>query len=199
MKPIFLIFFSLIIQFLLTNIFCEEDAKQNSTDQTEYDLTKIYKFNCTNSQIDCSGNGICSDDGLKCECNTGYQTFYENYEDYLMNKPRCNYKSKYQIKALLFSIFLSFGSAHFYTGHTLIGSIQLCFFTFVFFFNFIYAAELSIKHIKKLNRNELKKSFNIIVIMIITLFLFFFWYLFDLIMFYLNIYKDSNNAKLYSY
>ena len=116
-----------------------------------------------------------------------------------MNKPRCNYKSKYQIKALLFSIFLSFGSAHFYTGHTLIGSIQLCFFTFVFFFNFIYAAELSIKHIKKLNRNELKKSFNIIVIMIITLFLFFFWYLFDLIMFYLNIYKDSNNAKLYSY
>ena len=199
MKPIFLIFFSLIIQFLLTNIFCEEDAKQNSTDQTEYDLTKIYKFNCTNSQIDCSGNGICSEDGLKCECNTGYQTFYENYEDYLMNKPRCNYKSKYQIKALLFSIFLSFGSAHFYTGHTLIGSIQLCFFTFVFFFNFIYAAELSIKHIKKLNRNELKKSFNIIVIMIITLFLFFFWYLFDLIMFYLNIYKDSNNAKLYSY
>ena len=199
MKPIFLIFFSLIIQFLLTNIFCEEDAKQNNTDQTEYDLTKIYKFNCTNSQIDCSGNGICSEDGLKCECNTGYQTFYENYEDYLMNKPRCNYKSKYQIKALLFSIFLSFGSAHFYTGHTLIGSIQLCFFTFVFFFNFIYAAELSIKHIKKLNRNELKKSFNIIVIMIITLFLFFFWYLFDLIMFYLNIYKDSNNAKLYSY
>ena len=199
MKKIFLIFFSLIIQFLLTNIFCEEDTKQNSTDQTEYDLTKIYKFNCTNSQIDCSGNGICSEDGLKCECNTGYQTFYENYEDYLMNKPRCNYKSKYQIKALLFSIFLSFGSAHFYTGHTLIGSIQLCFFTFVFFFNFIYAAELSIKHIKKLNRNELKKSFNIIVIMIITLFLFFFWYLFDLIMFYLNIYKDSNNAKLYSY
>ena len=199
MKPIFLIFFSLIIQFLLTNIFCEEDAKQNSTDQTEYDLTKIYKFNCTNSQIDCSGNGICSEDGLKCECNIGFQTFYENYEDYLMNKPRCNYKSKYQIKALLFSIFLSFGSAHFYTGHTLIGSIQLCFFTFVFFFNFIYAAELSIKHIKKLNRNELKKSFNIIVIMIITLFLFFFWYLFDLIMFYLNIYNDSNNAKLYSY
>ena len=199
MKQIFLIFFSLIIQFLLTNIFCEEDAKQNSTDQTEYDLTKIYKFNCTNSQIDCSGNGICSEDGLKCECNIGFQTFYENYEDYLMNKPRCNYKSKYQIKALLFSIFLSFGSAHFYTGHTLIGSIQLCFFTFVFFFNFIYAAELSIKHIKKLNRNELKKSFNIIVIMIITLFLFFFWYLFDLIMFYLNIYKDSNNAKLYSY
>ena len=196
MKPIF---FSLIIQILLINIFCEEESNKNSTEQTGYDLTKIYKFNCTNSRIDCSGNGVCSEDGLKCECNTGYQTFYENFEDYLMNKPRCNYKSKYQIKALLFSLFISFGSAHFYVGHKVIGLIQFCFFTFVFCFNSIFAAKLSIKHIKKLNRDELKKSFNIIVIMIMSLFLFFFWYLFDLIMFYMNIYKDSNNAKLYSY
>ena len=196
MKPIF---FSLIIQILLINIFCEEESNKNSTEQMGYDLTKIYKFNCTNSRIDCSGNGVCSEDGLKCECNTGYQTFYENFEDYLMNKPRCNYKSKYQIKALLFSLFVSFGSAHFYVGHTLIGLIQFCFFTFVFCFNSIFAAKLSIKHIKKLNRDELKKSFNIIVIMIMSLFLFFFWYFFDLIMFYMNIYKDSNNAKLYSY
>ena len=191
--------FIFIFQIPLFYIFCQEETNPNASENPEYDLSKLYKFNCTNSNIDCSGNGICSDDGLKCECNTGYQTFYENYEDYLMNKPRCNYKGKYQIKALLFSIFLSFGSAHFYIGHKLIGIIQLCFFVFVFYFNFIFSAQLSIKHIRKLNRDELKKSFNIIVIMIITLFLFFFWYLFDLIMFYLNIYKDSNNAKLYSY
>ncbi len=175
-----------------------EEENENDSGIT-YDLKKFVKFNCTDSDIDCSGNGKCSEDGLKCECLTGYQTFYENYEDYLMNKPRCNYKSKYQIKALLFSLFISFGSAHFYVGHTVIGLIQFCFFTFVFCFNSIFAAKLSIKHIKKLNRDELKKSFNIIVIMILSLFLFFFWYLFDLIMFYMNIYKDSNNAKLYSY
>ena len=191
--------FIFIFQIPLFYIFCQEEINQDSSNNPEYDLTKLYKFNCTNSNIDCSGNGICSDDGLKCECNTGYQTFYENYEDYLMNKPRCNYKSKYQIKALLFSLFLSFGSAHFYLGHSFIGFLQLFFFAFVISFSSMCFAKLSIKHIKKLNRNELKKSFNLIIIILILLVLLLFWYLFDLIMIYLNVYKDSNNAKLYSF
>jgi len=191
--------FIFIFQIPLFYIFCQEETNQDSSNNPEYDLTKLYKFNCTNSNIDCSGNGICSDDGLKCECNTGYQTFYENYEDYLMNKPRCNYKSKYQIKALLFSLFLSFGSAHFYLGHSFIGFLQLFFFAFVISFSSMCFAKLSIKHIKKLNRNELKKSFNLIIIILILLVLLLFWYLFDLIMIYLNVYKDSNNAKLYSF
>ena len=189
-----------IFQISLLLIYCDEENGENSSsDNTEYDLTKLYKFNCTNSYFDCSGNGICSEDGLKCECNPGYQTFYENYEDYLMNKPRCNYKSKYQIKALLFSIFLSFGTAHFYLGHYFIGFLQLFFFVFVIIFSSINISKLSIKHIKVLQRDELKKSFNLIIIMIILLVIFLFWYLFDLIMVYLNIYKDSNNAKLYSF
>ena len=199
MKLIILIFIILII---LNSIICEEEEINDNnitTDDAGYDLTKLYKFNCTDPLFDCSGNGICSDDGLKCICNLGYQTFYENFEDYLMNKPWCNYKSKYQTKALLFSIFLSFGSAHFYLGHSFIGFFQLCFFVFVISFNTICVAKLSIKHIKKLNRNQLKNSFNLIIIMIISTALFFFWYIFDLIMIYLNVYKDSNNAKLYSY
>ena len=191
--------FIFIFQITLFYIFCQEETNQNASENPEYDLSKLYKFNCTNSNIDCSGNGICSDDGLKCECNTGYQTFYESYEDYLMNKPRCNYKSKYQIKALLFSLFLSFGSAHFCLGHSFIGFFQLFFFTFVISFSSMSVARLSIKHIKKLNRNELKKSFNLIIIILILLLLSLFWYLFDLIMIYLNVYKDSNNAKLYSF
>ena len=189
----------IIFQISLIFIFCQEETSQNSSNNPEYDLSKLYKFNCTNSNIDCSGNGICSEDGLRCECNTGYQTFYENFEDYLTNKPRCNYKSKYQIKALLFSLFLSFGSAHFYLGHSFIGFFQLFFFAFIICFNSICLAKLSIKHIRKLNTAELKKSFNLIIIMIISLVLFLFWYLFDLIMLYLNVYKDCNNAKLYSF
>ena len=189
-----------IFQISLLLIYCDEENGENSSsDNTEYDLTKLYKFNCTNSNFDCSGNGICSEDGLKCECNPGYQTFYENYEDYLMNKPRCNYKSKFQIKALLFSLLLSFGSAHFYLGHSFIGLFQFAFFAFVISFNSINFAKLAIKHVKKVERNELKKSFNLIIIMIILQILFIFWYLFDLIMIYLNVYKDSNYAKLYSY
>ena len=173
--------------------------EEYDSDENAYDLKKIRKFNCTNSEIDCSGNGKCSEDGLKCECDNGFQTFYENYEDYLSNKPRCNYKSKQQIKALLFSLFLSFGSAHFYLGHSLIGIIQLLFFAFIFIFNATFIVKLSIKHIRKLNRAQVKSSFNLIIIMIILSVLFLFWYLFDLIMIYLNIYRDSNNAKMFSF
>ena len=129
----------------------------------------------------------------------GYQTFYDNYEDYLVDKPRCNYKSKQQIKALLFSLFLSFGSPHFYLGHKFIGIIQLLFFTFILIFNTTHIIKLSIKHIKKLNRVQVKASFNVIIIIIILSILFLFWYLFDIIMIYLNIYKDSNNAKMFSF
>ena len=193
------LFFIFIFQILLILIFCEEEASLNNSDNSEYDFSKLYKFNCTDSLIDCSGNGVCSEDGLKCECNTGYQTFYENYENYLMNKPRCNYKSKYQIKALLFSLFLSFGSAHFYLGHYFLGFFQFCFFSFVFIFNSIFISKLSIKHVIKLQRDDIKASFNLIIIMIILLVLFLFWYLFDIIMIYSNIYKDSNNVKPYSF
>lgn len=201
-----LFFFFFIQIILLNNILCfgnskeflEDETIQDSND-TGYDISKLYKFNCTNSNIDCSGNGICSEDGLKCICNEGYQTFYENFEDYLMNNPRCNYKSKYQLKALLFSIFISFGSAHFYLGHPFIGFLQFIFFLFIITFNSIYTAKLSIKHIQKLERDKLKISFNIIIIMIISLTLGAFWYIFDLLMIYLNIYKDSNNAKLASF
>ena len=201
-------FHSIIFIFLIKIInneykyqkFIIEEANKDTNDLEDgYDLKRIVKFNCTDSLIDCSGNGKCSENGLKCECNMGYQTFYDNYEDYLTNKPRCNYKSKNQINALLFSLFLSFGSAHFYLGHTLIGIIQLLFFSFVIVFNSTYIIKLSIKHIKKLNRAQVKTSFNLIIIMIILSILFLFWYLFDLIMIYLNIYKDSNNAKMFSF
>ena len=184
-----------IFRFLIS----EDDNNVKDSDDDEYDLEKLVKFNCTDPLMDCSGNGVCSETGLKCDCYNGYQTFYEKYEDYLINKPRCNYKSKQQINALLFSVFLSFGSAHFYLGHSLIGIIQLAFFSFVFIFNTTFIAKLSIKHIKKVNRAEVKASFNLIIIMIILSVLFLFWYIFDLIMIYLNVYKDSNNAKLYSY
>ena len=127
-----------ILLILSVKILCNENDLKKillTEEQNENDIKNIRKFNCTDSDIDCSGNGKCSEDGLKCECNIGFQTFYENYEDYLVNKPRCNYKSKEQIKALILSLFLSFGSAHFYLGHSLIGIIQLLFCSICHFFN----------------------------------------------------------------
>ena len=198
-----LFFFKFFIKILILGnnlksiILLEEDKEKDL--ENGYDLTKLVKFNCTDPLIDCSGNGLCSENGLKCECDSGYQTYYENYEDYLINKPRCNYKSKQQINALLFSLFLSFGSAHFYLGHSFIGIIQFVFFSFILVFNATLIINLSIKHIRKTSREQVKVSFNLIIIMIILSILFLFWYLFDLIMIYLNIYRDSNNAKMFSY
>ena len=197
-------FFSIIFIFLIENIYIESKVEiikliEEKNDNPQYDLNNIVKFNCTDSLIDCSGNGNCSENGLKCDCIPGYQTFYEDYEDYLISKPRCNYKSKNQMTALLLSLFLSFGSAHFYLGHSIIGIIQLLFFTFIFIFNATFIVKLAIKHLRKLNRAQVKNSFNLIIIMIILSVLFLFWYLFDLIMIYMNIYRDSNNAKLFSF
>ena len=171
----------------------------SSENSDSYNLTIISKFKCENATIDCSNHGICSNDTLKCNCEKGYQTFYNNYEDYLLNKPRCNYKSKNQLNALLFAVFLSFGSVHFYLGNSKVGIFQLIIFSSIFVFNVSNIIILSIKHLKKLGREEVKYSFNIIVIMVILAVLCAFWYLFDLVMVYMNIYRDSNNAKMYNF
>ena len=171
----------------------------SSENSDSYNLTIISKFKCENATIDCSNHGICSNDTLKCICEKGYQTFYKNYEDYLLNKPRCNYKSKNQLNALLFAVFLSFGSVHFYLGNNTVGIFQLIVFSSIFIFNAANIIILSIKHLKKLRREEVKYSFNVIVIMVIFGVVYAFWYLFDLIMVYMNIYRDSNNAKMFNF
>lgn len=162
----------------------------------EYDLNKIEKFTCTNSLVDCSGYGECSSQGDECICIEGYQTHFTNFSDYILNKPRCNYKSKKQLYAFLTALFLTFGSVHFYLGHYLVGYIQLGVFTGIIIFNTIVISKLSIKHLKKLNRTQIKNSFSLIIIMILLSLIFLFWFVFDLLMVFFNIYKDKNNAQL---
>ena len=179
------------------NITSSNTSFSSSENSDSYNLTIISKFKCENASLDCSNHGTCSND--KCNCDRGYQTFYKNYEDYLLNKPRCNYKSKNQLNALLFAVFLSFGSVHFYLGNNTVGILQLIVFSCIFIFNVANIIVLSVKHLKKLRREEKKRSFNIILIMVIFGVLFAFWYLFDLVMVYMNIYRDSNNAKMFDF
>ena len=183
-----------ILLFLLFLYFIQSEKKENNN----YDLNKINKFICENPEIDCSNNGKCSEDKNYCICNEGYQTYFIDFSDYLNNKPRCNYKSKKQLTALIFSLFLSFGSLHFYLGNKILGYIQLLLFIFIFMFNSIFIYKLSIKHLHKLNRMEIKNSFTIILFIVLFSFIFGFWYCFDIIMIYFNIYRDENNANLYN-
>ena len=190
--------FFFILVFCLKTIFIQGQKASNNL--TKFSLEKnISKFNCTNSEIDCSGNGICNENGTECICNYGYLTFYKTQEEYLLNKPRCNYKGKLQIKALLYSIFLSFGSAYFYLGHSFIGTIQFLFFFFVLYNNTRLIVVISKTLVVKADVQILKLAFNLILFMVICMILSFFWYIFDIIMIYLNIYHDSNNSKMYSY
>ena len=100
----------------------------------DYDITKIKQFNCTDSLKHCSGKGICSSTKDNCECFKGYQTYFSNFDSYINNTPRCNYQSKNQNYALMLSIFLTFGSVHFYLGHNLIGFFQFFYLLVVFIF-----------------------------------------------------------------
>jgi len=184
-----------ILFFLLFLYFIQSEKEENNNN---YDLNKINKFICENPEIDCNNNGKCSDDKNFCICNEGYQTYFTDFSDYINNKPRCNYKSKKQLTALIFSLFLSFGSLHFYLGNKILGYIQLITFIFIFTFNSIFIYKLSIKHLHKLNRLEIKNSFTIILFIILFSFIFIFWYCFDIIMIYFNIYRDENNANLYN-
>ena len=163
---------------------------------TDFDITKIEKFNCTNSLINCSGNGKCSKTKDNCECFKGYQTYFTDFDSYINNTPRCNYKSKNQMYALILSIFLTFGSVHYYLGHYIIGTFQLFLFVFTIIFGCIIISKLSIKHLKKVNRVEAKNSFTLLVLMFLFLFIFLFWYIFDIIMVFYNIYRDVNNASM---
>ncbi|MCQ2818222.1 MAG: DUF4149 domain-containing protein [archaeon] len=168
------------------------------TEEEGVDLSDKKSFECNSSFEDCSGHGICSKDKEECICFEGYQTYFTSIDDYMNNKPRCNYKSKQQLYALIFAFFISFGSVYFYLGRYILGSLQLIIFSIIFCTNAYLVSKLSIKHLKKLERNEIKKSFKLILILVLFMVIFIFWYIFDLFMVYFNIYKDSNNAKLES-
>ena len=170
-----------------------------SQSDLEYDLNKVEKFTCQNPLIDCSGYGTCSSQGDECICIDGYQTHFVNFSDYISNKPRCNYKSKKQLYALIAAMFISFGSLHFYLGNYIIGYIQLGVFLIIILCNTVLISKLSIKHLKKLNRSEIKNSFSLIIIMILLSLVFLFWFVFDLLMVFFNVYKDKNNAILSSF
>ena len=82
---------------------------------------------------DCSGNGKCDLNFKMCFCDYNYETYIEDYvkivDDTQIQKLKmCNYEKKSQLTALMLSLFVGFGSEHFYMNKIDIGIAKLCFY-----------------------------------------------------------------------
>lgn len=95
-----------------------------------------------NSDEDCSNNGICTIPTKVCECNNGYTTYIENYKNItsseIENLKLCNYKQKSQAAAFLLSLFIGFGSEHFYLGNYDKAIAKLIFYLFCCLLNIFF-------------------------------------------------------------
>jgi hypothetical protein len=160
-----------------------------------HNITDIIYFKCRESIIDCSNRGVCNKDGDDCDCFNGYTTYFAD-KVYYIQRPRCNYQMKNQIYALVLSMFITFGSMHFYLGNFIVGYIQIIIFFFTLVFNIAAIYRLSIKHTRPLTPIQLKQSLSMGVLIAFSTFVFFMWYLFDIFMVMFAIYKDENNVEM---
>lgn len=172
----------------------------NSTrvlEEETYNISRLERFKCEDAVIQCSGQGICNNELDDCICFDGYATVFD-FDDFVANKQRCNYKLKKQIYAIAFAIFLSFGSAHFYLGNYLIGIFQMIIFVLIFSFGTFMTVRLSMKHTKSVTNTEFKRSLKSMVMICFFSLIFLFWYMFDIFMILFDAYRDSNNIELHS-
>jgi hypothetical protein len=161
-----------------------------------HNITDIVYFRCNDSIIDCSNHGICNNDQDDCICFGGYISYFED-GNYYTDKARCNYKQRNQIYALALSLFVTFGSMHFYLGNYIIGYIQMILFAVILTYNIIAIYYLSVKHMRPLTPIQLKQSLCVGMFIIFSCFLFLMWYLFDTFMIIFGIYRDENNVEMH--
>ena len=182
---------------LLTLLSIFEQNKNNvSISQEKFNLTSYIIFECNNSINDCSNHGECLEDKTDCKCFHGFSTYFLNYTEHFNQSPRCNYKMKKQLNALIIACFMSFGIVHFYLENNYIGFFQLFLFTFIFFTNSFLIIRLSLKHLKNHTSNALSASILQVILIIFLSFVFILWYIFDIIMIVLNMYRDTSNQEI---
>jgi hypothetical protein len=161
-----------------------------------HNITEIAYFKCKDALVNCSNRGVCNNDGDDCICFKGYITYFEDGQYYSLRQ-RCNYQQKSQIYALVLSLFISFGSMHFYLGNHLVGYIQHIIFLSILVCNIFAIYKLSMKHMRPMSPVQLKQSLSIGVVITFSTFAFLMWYIFDIFMVIFAIYKDENNVEMF--
>ena len=201
----FLFKFLFFLNFI--KLFYSKSHFLNKSRQLGKNSNFIINFKSCNNDNQCN-HGIC-ENGY-CKCDKKYVTYIDlkeieeenlkNDEDQIeLNSDIevCNYKLKSQLTALMLSIFIGFGSEHFYMGNKGVGAGKFVFYIFCYFLNIgLLLFYVLFKH----KRNLLKfiGLFEGIYMALGFLFMFF-WNLRDWIKIGLNQIPDSKGFKLYSW
>ena len=161
----------------------DEDINQNGeTDLLNLKETKYY--NCVQSADNCTlANMNCTEDKTNCTCKDGYVTTEKSKYCELAQK-------KKQLTAFLLELFVGFGAGHFYRHHYLMASLKLV--AFVFGIYVICLFPLTAKCV-----TDCCDSDCLVVLVSIIFYLYAlglaFWYIWDLVYFGKNKYKDCSS------
>ena len=150
----------------------------------------FYDFKSQISKYNISSNFNNTEDIIfleKCRCQSGYYT--------IPGDPvSCCYKMKSQKYAFMLNFFLNLGLANFYIGQYIIGSIKLSINVFIFYFICSYCCCRFYKY-----TSDLPIFFNTMIRCLYQFFIVIFvlWWIFDLVCFGFNLYRDSNGVPLF--
>jgi len=170
--------------------------KNELLSKEQFNMSHYILFLCSDSIKDCSNHGECDSENKDCICFHGYSTFFSNFTNHFTQIPRCNYKVKKQLYALVIACFMSFGMVHFYLENYLIGYFQLSLFLLIFLINSFLIVKLSLKHLKNNSESQLSSTMIQIIVIIFLSFVFILWYIIDIIMILTNMYRDANNQEM---
>jgi hypothetical protein len=168
--------------------FLNEDESLKSYEEAKKSLLRnLAGISCIDDITSCSGHGKCNVQKTNCVCNTGFTTFPAT------NIQECNYQQKRQLVAFLCELFLGFGAGHFYSERYTFAGLKLA--AFLFGIYIICLFPLSAKCINDRCDNDY---------LVITVSCFYyccaiglaFWFIYDLVIFGQNSYKDGNGIEL---
>ena len=184
----------ILLSFLLKLIYFT--AMEIHLSSEKHNISSYKTFKCVDPIIDCSNQGSCEPDRKDCVCFQGYSTFFQNFTDYFTQIPRCNYRKKRQLYALVLACFISFGVSHFYLENYLIGYLQFGLFSLIFMINCTLIIKLSFKHLKTNTASQISSTVIQVIVISFLSFVFILWYIIDIVMLVINVYRDANNQEL---
>jgi len=163
--------------------YLEEDEEKEENESDKNKLTKNTVHDCTGENKDrcVFENMDCNDTNTSCVCK----------EHYVDGEKYCEYKQKKkQLTAFLLELFVGFGAGHFYRHHYLMASLKLV--AFVFGIYVICLFPLTAKCV-----TDCCDSDCLVVLVSILFYLYAlglaFWYIWDLVYFGKNKYKDCTH------
>jgi len=171
-----------------------ENLNQNLYSHSNKKLRFLQNFICKDNSS-CSFHGECNQLKNDCICEKGYTTFI-NSTDPSQDIKKCNYERKQQLKAFLFELFLGFGAGHFYTERYTVAGLKLSAFIFGIFIICLFP--ITAKFLSEKLESDC-------LVLTVSCFYYLcsiglaFWFIYDLVMFGMNRYKDGNDIDLLSW